>query len=176
MKLESTFFNSQTHRCMPYANSDCTQAWLPVGCCCACIPPCLQLSGVVSRNLIFLSWAHDTRSSLADNICISMKWNLVPLSVPDSWQFILGQKGAKVTARQTIYKYNWLLPHFLHGSIKKLQQLRCGSLEVFIECILQCFVYTCTYSTVSTRFCFHASMYKKKPQSEILNVSPFCSD
>lgn len=66
---------------------------------------------------------HCASSSLADTICISMKWNLVPLSVPDSWQFRPGQHRSKITSRQTDYLYRRLLPSLSHDSTKKLQSL-----------------------------------------------------
>ncbi len=68
-----------------------------------CIAPYLPAPGHMTLS-----------SSLADTICISMKWNLVPLSAPDSWQFRPGQRRAKITPRQTDYLYRRLLPSLSH--------------------------------------------------------------
>lgn len=75
---------------------------------------------VVYCTLSPCSWTHDTSSSLADTICILMKWNLVPSSVLDSWQFRPGQHGAKIAARQTDYLYHGLLLSSSHDSIQEI--------------------------------------------------------
>lgn len=71
-------------------------------------------SWVVYSTLSPVFWAHDASSSLAETVCISMKWNL---SVPDSWQFRPGQHKARITSRQTDYLYRRLLPALSHDSI-----------------------------------------------------------
>lgn len=87
----------------------CNHTWLLVGCRYVCVSACLRLSGAVYSSLSPCSWPHDTSSSLADTICILMKWNFVPPSVPDRWQFSPDPYGAKILPTQTDYLY-WSTP------------------------------------------------------------------
>lgn len=51
---------------------------------------------VLYENLSPCSRTHDASTSLAGTICISMKWNLAPLSVSDSWQFRPDERWLKL--------------------------------------------------------------------------------